>query len=311
MDGQEDSEQLRHVPVLAQEVVAWLACRPGGRYVDATVGYGGHAALILERSAPDGLLIGIDRDAAALTADRQRLQPYGERVRLIHGNFADLKRHLASAGLEEVDGVLFDLGVSSVQLDDPARGFSFLAEGPLDMRMDARSAVTAATLVNELPEGELADVIFQFGEERYSRRIARAIARARAVRPLGTTLELADVIRGAVPPPYRHGRIHCATRTFQALRIAVNRELDGLEAAIRDGAEALAPGGRLGVISFHSLEDRIVKRTLRSLAQGPEPRLVVLTKKPLIPSEEERRANPRARSAKLRVAERPVMGRAA
>ena len=311
MDQQEGSEQLRHVPVLAQEVVAWLGCRPGGRYVDATVGYAGHAAVILERSAPDGLLIGIDRDAAAIAADRERLRAYGDRVRLVHGNFAELKRHLASVGIGEVDGVIFDLGVSSAQLDEPARGFSFLAEGPLDMRMDVQSPTTAAALVNELPEGELADLIFQFGEERYSRRIARAIVKARAGRRFTTTRELADVIRGAVPPPYRHGRIHCATRTFQALRIAVNRELEVLEEAIRNGAEVLAPGGRLGVISFHSLEDRIVKRTLRSLAQGPRPRLALLTKKPLIPSEEERRANPRARSAKLRVAERCVIGRAA
>jgi len=311
MDQQGETEQVRHVPVLAQEVVAWLACRPGGRYVDGTVGYAGHASLILERNGPDGLLVGIDRDEAAIRADRDRLRPYGERVRLVRGNFEDLKRHLGALGIGEVDGVVLDLGVSSAQLSDPARGFSFMAEGPLDMRMDAQSPVTAGTLVNELPEGELADLIFRFGEERYSRRIARAIVRAREVRPLATTLELADVIRGAVPPPYRRGRIHCATRTFQALRIAVNRELEGLEGAIRNGADVLAPGGRLCVISFHSLEDRIVKRTFKALSQGPEPRLALLTKKPLIPSEEERRLNPRARSAKLRVAERRAIGRAA
>lgn len=279
--------------------------------MDGTVGYAGHASLILERSGPDGMLIGIDRDEAAIRSDRERLRPYGERVRLVRGNFEDLKQHLASLGIGEVDGVVLDLGVSSAQLSDPARGFSFLAEGPLDMRMDAQFPVTAASLVNELSEGELADLIFRFGEERYSRRIARAIVRAREIRPLATTLELADVIRGAVPPPYRRGRIHCATRTFQALRIAVNRELEGLEGAIRSGADVLAPGGRLCVISFHSLEDRIVKRTFKALSQGPESRLALLTKKPLIPSEEERHLNPRARSAKLRVAERRAIGRAA
>lgn len=279
--------------------------------MDGTVGYAGHAALILERNGPDGLLIGIDRDEAAIRADRERLRLYGERVRLVRGNFEDVKQHLSALGIAEVDGVVLDLGVSSAQLNDPARGFSFMAEGPLDMRMDAQSPVTAGSLVNELPEGELADLIFRFGEERYSRRIARAIVRARDARPLTTTLELADVIRGAVPPPYRRGRIHCATRTFQALRIAVNRELEGLEGAIRSGADVLAPGGRLCVISFHSLEDRIVKRTFKALSQGPEPPLVLLTKKPLIPSEEERRVNPRARSAKLRVAERRAIGRAA
>lgn len=289
----------------------WLACRPGGRYVDCTLGYAGHGVLLLDRSAPDGLLIGMDRDEAALRAARDRLQVYGNRARLIHGNFRDMKSHLQSIGVEEVDGVVFDLGVSSVQLDEPGRGFSFLASGPLDMRMDRQAGFTAADLVNELPEGELADVIYRYGEERYSRRIARAIVRARSVQPLATTLELADVIRGSVPPPYRHGRIHCATRTFQALRIAVNQELDVLEGAFRDAVDVLAPGGRLCVISFHSLEDRIAKQTLRALAQGPDARLSILTKKPLVPSEPERQGNPRARSAKLRVAERLPMRRAA
>lgn len=289
----------------------WLGCRAGGRYVDCTLGYAGHGVLILDRSAPDGLLIGMDRDEAALRAARDRLQVYGDRARLIHGNFRDMKSHLQSIGVEEVDGVVFDLGVSSVQLDEPGRGFSFLTAGPLDMRMDRQAGFTAADLVNELPEGELADVIYRYGEERYSRRIARAIVRARSVRPLATTLELADVIRGSVPPPYRHGRIHCATRTFQALRIAVNQELDVLEGAFRDAVDVLAPGGRLCVISFHSLEDRIAKQTLRALAQGPDARLSILTKKPLVPSEPERQGNPRARSAKLRVAERLPMRRAA
>ena len=253
----------------------------------------------------------MDQDEAALRAAGERLRPYAGRVRLVQGNFQELKQQLRALGVAEVDGVMFDLGVSSAQLDEPTRGFSFLADGPLDMRMDLRASLTAATLVNELPEQELADVIYLYGEERYSRRIARAIVRARAIQPLARTLELADVVCGSVPPPYRHGRIHCATRTFQALRIAVNRELDVLEGALRDAVEVLAPGGRLCVISFHSLEDRIVKQTFRSLSRGDAPCLSLLTKKPLVASDEERATNPRARSAKLRIAERLTVGRAA
>ncbi|MFM8552178.1 MAG: 16S rRNA (cytosine(1402)-N(4))-methyltransferase RsmH [Nitrospiraceae bacterium] len=300
-----------HIPVLAKEVVEGLGCKPGGRYVDCTVGYGGHAALILERSAPDGQLIGFDQDEAAFRAAGERLRPYGDRVRLVQGNFQELKQQLRAMGVEEVDGVMFDLGVSSAQLDEPMRGFSFLADGPLDMRMDQRGSFTAAMLVNDLPEQDLADVIYRYGEERYSRRIARAIVRARAVRPFVGTLELAAAIRDAVPPPYRHGRIHCATRTFQALRIAVNRELDVLEGALRDAVEMLAPGGRLCVISFHSLEDRIAKQAFRALSRGEDACLSLLTKKPIVASEAERASNPRARSAKLRIAERLTLGRAA
>lgn len=203
-----------------------------------------------------------------------------------------------------VDGVLLDLGVSSPQLDDPKRGFSFQSDGPLDMRMDQSSGETAADLVNRLPEAELADLIYQYGEERFSRRIARAVVRARATRLLETTQQLVEVIRSAVPAAYRHGRLHYATRTFQALRIAVNREIESLEPALRNIVDVLRPGGRLAVISFHSLEDRIVKRTFRSLSQGASARLTVLTKKPQLPQDEECRSNPRARSAKLRVAER-------
>jgi 16S rRNA (cytosine1402-N4)-methyltransferase len=297
-----------HIPVLVNEILFWLACRPGGRYVDCTIGQGGLASRILEASGPDGVVIGIDRDEAAIEAARAKLTRYGARVRFIQGNFRELKQHLASVSISEVDGVVFDLGVSSAQLDQPERGFSFLADGPLDMRMDRSGGLTAADLVNRLPEAELADLIYRYGEERYARRIARAIVRARETHPFQTTFDLVAVIRAAVPPPYRRGRLHCATRTFQALRIAVNRELDGLEESLRDAAEVLAPGGRLCVISFHSLEDRIAKRTLRSLSQGPERRLVTLTKKPQTPTEEERRDNPRARSAKLRVAERHLTG---
>lgn len=293
-----------HVPVLADEVMTGLACKSDRNYVDCTVGSGGLAARILERTGPRGLLIGIDRDAEAIGRSRDRLQRFASRVRLVKGDFRDLRRHLASVGAIEVHGVIFDLGVSSPQLDSPSRGFSFAADGPLDMRMDRSTGPTAADLLSELSEKELADVIARYGEERFARRIARGIVRARERRPLATTGELVVAVRESVPPAYRHGRIHCATRTFQALRIAVNRELEGLDQAFRDAAGVLAPGGRLGIISFHSLEDRIAKRTLVDLARGPRPLLRILTKKPRRASETERYRNPRARSAKLRVAER-------
>ena len=293
-----------HVPVLSEEVVSWLVYKPGGIYLDCTVGQGGHAALILERSGPGGVVVGIDRDQDAIASTGANLARFAPRMRLMQGNFSALKQHLRSVGVSEVDGVIFDLGVSSAQLDRPERGMSFLSDGPLDMRMDQHSGRTAADLVAQLQERELADLIYQYGEERYSRRIARAIVAARKIHPLCTTFDLVSVISGSVPAAYRHGRIHCATRTFQALRIAVNQELDVIAGAIRDAADVLAPGGRLCVISFHSLEDRIAKHTFRSLAQGPEACLRILTKKPQVPSDEECRSNPRARSAKLRVAER-------
>ena len=293
-----------HVPVLAHETLSWLVCRQGGRYLDCTIGPGGLASRILDLSSPDGFVVGIDRDEEAIAVARERLKPFAGRACLIQGNFTELKQHLQSAGITEVDGVVFDLGVSSAQLARPERGFSFLTDGLLDMRMEQGVGQTAAALVNELSEAELADVIYRYGEERYSRRIARSVARARKRRPLRTTFDLVSVIRDAVPASYRYGRIHYATRTFQALRIAVNRELEVLEHALRDAADVLTPGGRLCVISFHSLEDRIVKQTLRALSEGPDPCLSRLTKKPQTPSERERRENPRARSAKLRVAER-------
>jgi len=296
--------QKSHVPVLVKEVLSWLACRPGGQYLDCTVGQGGLASSILDLTGPDGSVIGIDQDEEAIAAARNRLEPFAGRARLIRGNFRQLKEHLGSVGLREVDGLVFDLGVSSAQLDRPDRGFSFLADGPLDMRMDRRGDQTAAELLSQLGETELADLLYQFGEERYSRRIARAVVQARARRPLQTTFDLVSVIRDAVPAFYRHGRLHYATRTFQALRIAVNHELEVLEGSLRDAADVLTPGGRLCVISFHSLEDRIAKQTFRALSHGQEPFLATLTKKPCVPSEQERRENPRARSAKLRVAER-------
>lgn len=299
-----DSARDSHEPVLVEEILFWLQCKPGGVYVDCTLGYAGLAARLLDRTAPDGILVGIDRDAAALAESQMRLREVAHRVHFRYGNFCDLKALIMGSGVSRVDGVIFDLGVSSPQLDRAERGFSFREDGPLDMRMDQREGRTAADLVRDLPETELADLIYQLGEERYSRRIARAIVQARMQGVIGTTWQLAAVVERAVPASYRYGRIHCATRTFQALRIAVNRELDVLEPALRDAVDILAPGGRVCAVSFHSLEDRIVKHTFRSLANGPESSVRVLTKKPVIASESERSRNPRSRSAKLRVVER-------
>jgi 16S rRNA (cytosine1402-N4)-methyltransferase len=265
-----DSARDSHEPVLVEEILFWLQCKPGGVYVDCTLGYAGLAARLLDRTAPDGILVGIDRDAAALAESRMRLREVPHRVHFRHGNFCDLKALIIGSGVSRVDGVIFDLGVSSPQLDRAERGFSFREDGPLDMRMDQREGRTAADLVRDLPETELADLIYQLGEERYSRRIARAIVQARMQGVIATTWQLAAVVERAVPASYRHGRIHCATRTFQALRIAVNRELDVLEPALRDAVDILAPGGRVCAVSFHSLEDRIVKHTFRALANGPE-----------------------------------------
>lgn len=286
---------------MPNEIVSWLNAKTDSVIVDCTVGYCGHAKNILEASAPTGRVIGIDRDPLAIRACAAESSRFGGRLELIKGHFVDLKRHLAGLGIAKVQGVLFDLGVSSPQLDEPARGFSFQANGPLDMRMDQSMGRTAAEIVNHTDEADLAKMIFEFGEERFSRRIARAIVRARMQKPLATTEELASVIESAVPASYRRGRLHCATRTFQAIRIAVNEELDHLEPALRDAADLLEPGGRLCVLSFHSLEDRIVKRTFRSLS-GQQ--LTIRTKKPLRPTQEEMDRNPRSRSAKLRVAER-------
>jgi 16S rRNA (cytosine1402-N4)-methyltransferase len=276
--------------VLVAEVVRFLAPAPGVRIVDATVGTGGHAEALLARGAR---VIGIDRDPVALDRARERLRPYTDRLQLLHGNFRDLPTLVSP--VPRVDGVLFDLGASSLQFDSPERGFSFLAAGPLDMRMDPTAPVTAADLVNRLPEAELARILWEYGEERYARRIARAIVQQR---PLHTTTELARVVARLYPPG--HHRIHPATRTFQALRIAVNDELGALEAGLAGAVRLLPPGGALCVISFHSLEDRIVKHFLRREALAG--RVEVLTKKPLRPEEDEVGRNPRARSAKLRAA---------
>ncbi len=288
-----------HVPVLLKEAIDFLAVKRGGTYLDATVGLGGHSYEIARRLGAPGHLIGFDKDPAALERAREILLDAGRRdagaTTLIHGSFAEVGERIAPASL---DGLLADLGVSSLQLSDPARGFSFQAEGPLDMRMNPMSGETAEQVVNHIDERELADVIYEFGEERRSRRIARAIVRSR---PIRTTKQLVEVISAAARS-MKHERIHPATRTFQALRIFVNRELDDLKALLEAAPRVLKPGGRLVVISFHSLEDRIVKDALREGAKQGWYRL--LTKKPVTASEEEIDRNPRSRSAKMRAAER-------
>lgn len=287
-----------HEPVLLAEVLTHLkldSTDSGFRIVDATVGLGGHAGAILE-AVPDGKLVGIDRDAASLELAQRNLARFGDRATLVQANLADLDSVLPDGqgnGLP-VDAVLMDLGYSSWQLAE--RGFSFQTDAPLDLRMDVRSGESAAELVARLPERELADLIYAYGEERASRRVAKAIVTARKARPILTTVQLADVIAGAVP---RRGRLHPATKTFQALRVAVNDELGSLERGLTAAERALRPGGRLAVISFESLSDRIVKRHFKA-----SERLEVITKKVIQPSRDEVRANPRARSAKLRVAER-------
>ena len=280
-----------------------------GCYLDCTIGLAGTAERILEASDPDGILIGIDRDPTAITCAETKLRAYKSRVKLFCENFQNVQSVLHSANVKQVDGMVFDLGVSSAQLAQPERGFSFQQDGPLDMRMNPTQGPSAAHLVNTLPETRLAHLIYTFGEERYSRRIARAIVSARTHAPLRTTMELSDVIQRAVPGAYRHGRLHPATRTFQAFRLAVNDELDALQTVLTHVPHFLAPGARACVISFHSLEDRIVKQSFRGLALDAPDQWAVLTKKPVVPSPEERTTNPRARSAKLRVLERlPRMG---
>ncbi len=287
-----------HRPVLVDEVVTALAPRAGAIIVDGTVGGGGHAAALSRRVGPSGRVIGLDRDPAMLVLARERL--HGLPVTLIHTAYAEVRRVLDELEIDRVDGVLLDLGLSSDQLAWEARGFSFAADGPLDMRFDPDSAgPTAADLVNRLSTEELARLFFDFGEERFSRRVARRIVAARQTSPIRTTGQLADLVRRSLPARSRHGPIDPATRVFQALRIAVNDELGQLDAALAAIPDVLKPGGRAAVISFHSLEDRRVKWAFKR-----DPRLTVLTKKPLTATAQEVAVNPRARSAKLRVAER-------
>ena len=304
----------QHTPVLLDEVLTWLAPTDGGQYVDATLGLGGHAAAVLAASGPGGRLLGIDADVQALTLARGRLAEFGSRVTLCEGWHRDIAALAQAIGWAEVDGVLFDLGVSSLQLDAAERGFSFMQDGPLDMRMSQTAELSAADLVNSWPEDELSRVIYEYGEERYARRIAGAIVRQR---PLHRSGELADVVRRAVPRERGPQRIDPATRTFQALRIAVNGELEHLQQSLQGAVSLLKPGRRLVVIAFHSLEDRIVKQYLVQEARdcicpprlprcvcGHQASVRILTRKPLRPTAEEEQRNPRSRSARLRVAER-------
>jgi 16S rRNA (cytosine1402-N4)-methyltransferase len=291
---------IMHRSVMLEEVLVWLQPKAGGLYLDGTIGAGGHSQAILEASGPEGRIIGLDRDAAAVGVARQTLLPFGDRAVIMQAHYRDAAQLVRDATMRGLDGAMLDLGVSSMQVDTAARGFSFMTEGPLDMRMDQRDALTAADLVNRVSEKELTRILFEYGEERYARRIARSILRRRAKGPILTTLEMVDVIRGTVPPAYAHGRLHCATRTFQALRIAVNRELEDLGPALQKIAGLLRPGGRCVVLAFHSLEDRIVKQTFRGLAHGTDADFAILTKRPMTPSARECAENPRARSAKLR-----------
>ena len=291
-----------HEPVLESEVVELLEPSRGGLFVDCTVGLGGHARALLAGGATR--LVGLDRDSSALSLAADTLSPWVDRVELVHADFRQLPSVLASRGISVVDGALADLGVSSMQLDAPGRGFSFRRDEPLDMRMDRTAGPTAAELLAEVEETDLANVIFRYGEERFSRRIARDIVGARQSGGIATTGRLAEIVRRAIPRK-GHQRIDPATRTFQALRIWVNRELEGLDAFLVDASRVLRAGARLAVITFHSLEDRIVKHAFRALAAGEEA-IRVLTRKPVVPGDAEVARNPRARSAKLRAIERLI-----
>jgi 16S rRNA (cytosine1402-N4)-methyltransferase len=295
----------QHVSVLLDEVLEWLRPRAGGRYVDGTLGNGGHSSAILERAGPDGRLLGLDADPAAIGVARERLGPYGQRATLVNASFRDVERVVEENDFGPVDGILMDLGLSSRQLDAGGRGFSFRHDEPLDMRFDPSHGESAAELLSHAAEDEIADILYQFGEEYRSRRVARAIVRERERAPIDTTARLLAVVESALGP--KRGRVHPATKSFQALRIAVNDELGALEDALPAAASVLAPGGRLAVISFHSLEDRRVKQFFRAGGTERAP-LAELTRKPIVPSEAEAERNPRARSAKLRVAERIAGG---
>ena len=309
--------EFQHKSVLLQECIDALNIRPDGIYLDGTLGGAGHSSQIARRLTEGGRLIGVDRDRTALAAAKERLAPYADRVTLVHSNFAEIDAILDSLGIPAVDGMLFDLGVSSPQLDDASRGFSYMADAPLDMRMDKDDALTAGEVVNTWPQGELRRILYDYGEERYAPQIAAAICRAREKAPIETTLELVDIIRSAMPAQALREKQHPAKRSFQAIRIAVNDELGELPPMLDAAEENLKRGGRLAVITFHSLEDRIVKRKFQELAQGcicpPEfpvcvcgrtPKIRLVTRKPIVSGEKELAENPRARSAKLRVAEK-------
>jgi 16S rRNA (cytosine1402-N4)-methyltransferase len=288
-----------HIPVLVEEVMTFLRCEPGRTYVDATLGGGGHASEILKRTAPDGVVIGMEWDEEALSEARNTLMPFGDRVKIFRENFIHLPDLMKA---ESADGILLDLGLSSIHLEKEERGFSFKGEGPLDMRMDQRMNHTAAHLINRLSSEDLEYTLSHYGEERWAKRIARAIVQEREREPIGTTQTLRKIVHRAIPRRFHFRRIDPATRTFQAFRIRVNEELDNLGKILETGWKILKRGGRICIISFHSLEDRMVKETFRRLEKQGEMR--ILTKKPVTPSEEEQRRNPRSRSAKLRCAER-------
>ncbi len=305
-----------HISVLLDECLEGLAIKPDGIYVDGTLGGAGHSSQIAKRLTT-GRLIGIDRDPIALQAAAERLEPYKDRVTLVHSNFCEMAQVVRNLGLSGVDGILLDLGVSSPQLDDAERGFSYMADAPLDMRMDSQDALSAHTVVNTWSESELKRILFEYGEERYAPRIAAAICRRRAEKPIATTLELVDIIRSAMPAQALREKQHPAKRSFQAIRIAVNDELASVEKAMEKAIPLLNPGGRLAVITFHSLEDRIVKIAMNNAAKGcicppgfpvcvcgRKPQVKLISRKPIVSTEEELANNPRARSAKLRVCEK-------
>ena len=308
--------QFHHIPIMLKKVLELLAPERGGIFVDGTLGGGGHSEGILKRLT-DGRLYGIDRDGEAIAAASERLKPFGDKFKAIRGNFFDMKSLLANEGVTGVEGILLDLGVSSYQLDTPERGFSYHEEAPLDMRMDQEAALSARDVVNTYPEAELARVIWTYGEERFSRRIAERICRLREQSPIETTLQLAQIVRDAMPGKYRNEPQHPARRTFQALRIEVNSELGGLDQAVEQACDLLQKGGRLCIITFHSLEDRIVKQAFRRFENpctcppsapicicGKQPKAKILTKKPLTASIEEEAQNSRSTSAKLRCIEK-------
>ena len=309
-------KDFHHISVLLEECLEGLDIKPDGIYVDGTLGGAGHSSQIVKRLT-SGRLIGIDRDPIALEASGKRLEPYKDRVTLVHSNFCEMKQVMEDLDIPGVDGILLDLGVSSPQLDDGERGFSYMADAPLDMRMNNQDALTAYEVVNTWPQDELKRILFDYGEERYAPRIASAICRCREEKPIETTLELVDVIRSAMPPQALREKQHPAKRSFQAIRIAVNDELGSVEKAMRDAIPLLNPGGRLAIITFHSLEDRIVKNAMAEAAKGctcppnfpvcvcgKKPIVKLISRKPIVATEEELEVNPRSRSAKLRVCEK-------
>ena len=308
--------EFHHVSVLLEECIDALNIQPDGIYVDGTLGGAGHSSRIAARLTT-GLLIGIDRDEIALAAAAERLAPYGDRVKLVHSNFSRLDEVLEELGIPGVDGILLDLGVSSPQLDDESRGFSYMADAPLDMRMDGTDALNACTVVNTWPYEELKRILYEYGEERYAPQIASNICKRRESAPIATTLELVEVIRSAMPPAALREKQHPAKRSFQAIRIAVNDELNSVARVMEAAIPRLNPGGRLAVITFHSLEDRIVKNAMAAAAKGctcppsfpvcvcgKRPKVKLITRKPIVSGDEELEQNPRARSAKLRICEK-------